>query len=87
MMHGHEKSRSAIVAVKPANKASDPLRSRGAKGGDQGECGPAKHAPDSEPHKRVPVLACIRQIVAVDIRGGSRMRESRTYGSERGARG
>jgi hypothetical protein len=26
----------------------------GAKGGDQGECGPAKHAPDSEPHKRVP---------------------------------
>jgi hypothetical protein len=25
----------------------------GAKGGDQGECGPAKHAPDSEPHKRV----------------------------------
>jgi hypothetical protein len=28
MMHGHEKSRSAIVAVKPMNKASDPLRSR-----------------------------------------------------------
>jgi hypothetical protein len=25
--------------------------------------------------------------VAVDTRGGSRMRESRTYGSERGARG
>src|SRR6266699_4120079 len=25
----------------------------GAKGGDQGKCGPAKHAPDSEPHKRV----------------------------------
>jgi hypothetical protein len=25
----------------------------GAKGGDQGECGSAKHAPDSEPHKRV----------------------------------
>jgi hypothetical protein len=25
----------------------------GAKGGDQGECGPAKHATDSEPHKRV----------------------------------
>ena len=25
----------------------------GAKGGDQGECGPAKHVPDSEPHKRV----------------------------------
>ena len=25
----------------------------GAKGGDQGECGPAKHAPDAEPDKRV----------------------------------
>src|SRR6202040_4346876 len=25
----------------------------GAKGGDQGECGPAKHAPDPEPGKRV----------------------------------
>src|ERR1700719_4843092 len=25
----------------------------GAKGGDQGECGPAAHAPDSAPHKRV----------------------------------
>jgi hypothetical protein len=25
----------------------------GAKGGDQGECGPAKHVPDAEPGKRV----------------------------------
>ena len=25
----------------------------GAKGGGRGECGPAQHAPDSEPHKRV----------------------------------
>src|SRR6187431_351927 len=25
----------------------------GAKGGDQGECGPAKHVPDTEPGKRV----------------------------------
>ena len=27
MMHGHEKSRSAIVAVKPTNKTERPLRS------------------------------------------------------------
>ena len=27
MMHGHEKSDSAIVAGKPTNKAEDPLRS------------------------------------------------------------
>ena len=54
MMHGHEKSDSAIVAVKPANKversAAEPVEPRA---GDQGECGSAKHAPDSEPHKRV----------------------------------
>ena len=53
MMHGHEKSDPAIVAVKPANKGarSEPrgCGAGGAKGGDQGECGPAKHAPDSEP--------------------------------------
>ena len=35
---------------------------------------------------RVPqVLACIRRNIAVDTRGGSRMRESRPYGSVRGA--
>jgi hypothetical protein len=45
MMDGHEKSDPAIVAGKPTNKAE---RS-GAKGGDQGKCGAAKHAPDSEP--------------------------------------
>ena len=55
MMHGHEKSDLAIVAGKPANKARKSAgpggRSGvgGAKGGDQGECGPAKHALDSEP--------------------------------------
>jgi hypothetical protein len=53
MMHGYEKSDSVIVAVKPANKAAPccgAIRggvSRsgvgGAKDGDQGECGPAKH--------------------------------------------
>ena len=49
MMHGREKSHSAIVAAKPTNKAG---RARcgagGAKGGDQGERGRAKHAPDTE---------------------------------------
>src|SRR6266481_5366546 len=38
MMNGPEKSDPAIVATKPTN---------------QGECGPAKHAPDAEPGKRV----------------------------------
>ena len=63
MMHGHEKSDLVIVAVKPTNKAKKAPcggvcgggRSGvgGAKGGDQGECGPAKHALDSEPGSRV----------------------------------
>ena len=62
MMHGPEKSDLAIVAVKPANKVAfrrGAVRggiSRcgvgGAKDGDQGECGSAKHAPDSVPDKR-----------------------------------
>src|SRR5499426_1279327 len=39
-----------------ADEQSGPDRSGagGAKGGGQGECEPAKHAPDSEPGKRVP---------------------------------
>ena len=48
MMHGCGKSDFAIVAEKPANCGVG-----GAKGGDQGKCKPAKHAPDSEPGKRV----------------------------------
>jgi hypothetical protein len=63
MMHGHEKSDLAIVAMKPANKAKKARcggvcgggRSGvgGAKGGGQGEYAPAKHALDSAPGWRV----------------------------------
>ena len=62
MMHGRGKSDSVIVAVKPTNNAEPSLRSSpranrcgagGAKDGDQGECGSAKHAPGAEPGKRV----------------------------------
>jgi hypothetical protein len=63
MMHGHEKSDLAIVAMKPANKAKEAYcraicsgeRSGvgRAKGGGQGEYAPAKHALDSEPGSRV----------------------------------
>src|SRR6266478_2874547 len=61
----------------------------GAKGWDQGECKPAAHGPDAEPGNRGTVLARIRQTANSDLpsltRGRSRMRESRTYGSVRGA--
>jgi hypothetical protein len=63
MMHGHEKSDSVVVAAKPANKAAPRCGAvrggvsrsgvGGAKGGDQGECGPATHALDSAPGSRV----------------------------------
>jgi hypothetical protein len=76
MMHGHEKSDPAIVAGKPANKVA-PRRGAvrggvgcsgagGAKGGDQGECGLAKHALDTAPGSRVtgagPHAASIRRL-------------------------
>jgi len=53
MMHGPEKSDPVIVAG--ADEQSGAIRSGvgGAKNGDQGECGPAKHALDSEPGARV----------------------------------
>ena len=63
MMHGHEKSDPVIVATKPTNKVAPRCGAvrggvrrsgvGGAKGGDQGECGTAKHALDSAPGSRV----------------------------------
>ena len=63
MMHGGGKSDLVIVAVKPANKEAPRCGAvrggisrcgvGGAKDGDQGECGSAKHAPDSVPGARV----------------------------------
>src|SRR5215475_15399335 len=53
MMNGRGKSDSAIVAERPTNEETG-RGAGGAKGGDRGECGTAKHAPGSEPGKRVP---------------------------------
>jgi hypothetical protein len=52
MMYGHEKSDPAIVAGKPTNKAERSATELVDEGQDQRECGPTKHAPDSEPGKR-----------------------------------
>src|SRR6202035_4052867 len=89
MMHGHEKSRSAIVAVKPTNKAE---RSAAESVERRAETkGNVDQQRTRRTQSRISVsqmLARIRQhIVAVDTQGGSRMRESCTYGSVRGARG
>ena len=54
MMHGHEKSDSAIVAMKPPNKAgATGGGGGGAKGGGQGEREPMPHVPDTGPGTRV----------------------------------
>src|SRR5690348_4427409 len=94
MMHGHEKSRSAIVAVKPTNKAertaaeptaAEPVERRAETKGS------ADQQRTRRTQRRISVskmLARIRQhIAAVDTQGGNRMRESCKYGSVRGARG
>ncbi len=99
MMHGHEKSRSAIVAVKPTNKAERTVAEQSAAEPTAAE--PVERRAETKGNvdqqrtrrtqRRISVskmLARIRQhIVAVDTRGGNRMRESCTYRSVRGVRG
>ena len=88
MMHGHEKSDSAIVAVKPTNKAersaAEPVEPRAGTKGNAGQQSTRRTQSRISVSK---MLARIRQIVAVDTRGRSRMRESCMYGSVRGASG
>ena len=88
MMHGHRKSDSAIVAMKPANKAeqsaAEPVERRAETKGNanqQSTCRTQSRASVSQALER------IRQAFAVMTRGKSRMRESCKYGSVRGARG
>ena len=86
MMNGHEKSDSVIVAVKPTNKAersaAEPVEPRtGTKGnaGQQSTCRAQNRVSVTQEQDRM------RQTLAVWTRGRSRMRESCTYGSVRGA--
>ena len=96
MMHGHEKSSSAIVAVKPTNKvarpaaeqsvakpaAAEPVEPRAEAEGKVGQ----QSTHRAQYRARVAqALARIRQAIAVVTRGGNRMRESCKYGSVRGA--
>jgi len=54
MMNGPEKSDSAIVAKKPANKAGVPVAERvERRAGTKGNAVPTAHAPDSVPGARV----------------------------------
>src|SRR6516165_7185245 len=86
MMHGHEKSDLVIVAMKPANKAEQSAaesveRRAGAKGNTH-----QQSTYWTQSQGRVSkALERIRRLVPLPTRGRSRMRESRTYGSGRGA--
>src|SRR5262249_321834 len=96
MTHGHEKSDSAIEAVKPTNKverspaeqsaaeptATEPVERRAETKGNAGQQSTCRT------QSRISVsqaLERIRQTFAVMTRGRSRMRESCMYGSVRGA--
>ena len=54
MMHGRGKF-ELRHSRREADEQGGAIRcgAGGAKGGDQGECGPAKHVPGAEPDKRV----------------------------------
>src|SRR5229473_669838 len=87
MMHGRGKSDEAIVAGKPTNKAersaAEPVERRAETEGNVGQQSTRRTQSRVSVSK---MLARIRQhIVAVDTRGGNRMRESCMYGSVRGA--
>ena len=89
MMHGPEKSDPVIVAGKPTNKAE-----RSAAELVEPRTGTKGNADQQSTHRtqsRARVSQALERIRQVRLpshtRGGSRMRESRTYGSVRGARG
>ena len=81
MMHEREKSDLAVVAVKPTNKAersaAEPVEPRARAKGN------ANRQSTYRAQYRASVsqaLERIRQVSPSLTRGGSRMRESRTYG-------
>ena len=91
MMHGRGKSDAAIVAGKPTNKAersaAEPVEPRAGTKGNANQ----QHTGRTQSRETVSqVLVSIRQTARNSdlpslTRGRSRMRESRTYGSVRGA--
>ena len=92
MMHGREKSDSVIVAVKSPNKTGEPAaeamerRAATVIVAAQASNARAGHRAGKACHRRRSAYGR-PQGFAVTIRGGSRMRESRTSGSGRGDQG
>ena len=93
MMHEPEKSDSAVVATKPANKAgrsaTEPVERRAGPRGtavQQSMCRAQYRVSMSQALGRVREAAALRGLSPI-TQGKSRMREFRSYGSVRGARG
>ena len=91
-MHGHENSDPAVVALKPANGAGNPgmewVERRAAAEGNanrQSTHRAQNRERVSQALERVRQCSRIPHAVPSHTQGGSRMRESRTYGSVRGA--
>ena len=92
MMHGRGKSDSAIVVVKPANKAEPPTAESSAvmpaaaepverRAGTKGNADWQSTHQTQRWARVSQALDRMRQMIAVGTRGRSRMRESCTYGS------
>src|SRR5450756_2477554 len=85
-MHGREKSDRAIVAMKAANKAGSPVaESLERRARTEGNAIEPICVSGSEPAQCMMSVGSLRPCWPPSTRGGSRMRESRTYGSVRGA--
>ena len=85
-MHGHEKSDPAVLASKPANKDGRPFAERvERRTGAEGNAGQQRTHRAQNRESVTQALDRVRDALPSDTRGGSRMRESRTYGSVRGA--
>ena len=89
MMHGPEKSDPGIVAMKPANKTeqsvAEPVERRAGTRGmwtSKARAGTQSRISVSQALERI---RKVQNALPSHTRGGSRMRESRTYGSVRGA--
>ena len=92
MMHGHGKSDEAVVAMKPANEVERSVeksveqRAEAKGNASQQSTFRAQNRGDaSQALERIRQRVKKNSALSSHTRGGSRMRESRTYGSVRGA--
>ena len=88
MMHDREKSDPAIVAGKPTNKAGQPAAELvEPRAGAEGNASQQSTHRTQCRKRASQALERVRQALPSHTQGGSRVREFRSHGSERGAVG